>query len=371
MKVLFFQFIVILIYLINFSLTKYINETSFNEEINFTKKLVSFKYWTKEQKEKLKDINFSNDNVEISSLVPSADFNFYNQLSDNEKIIYDALYDNSVKSPPNFEFKVEITLSKDESIENILSRVNFMFSKENVEFWWYESFSCNIQIVNGVDVYITFYLSNENSNFYGIDVVELDNEIEEVKNTIMNKIEELGLTTPYAIMRYIHDYLVINNVYTLDEDMIHIRNIYGSLVENKCVCEGYAEAFQYLVRQYNINCIIANSLSHEWNFVEIDNKWYVVDVTFDDPSIIGQPETPSGSSDNLITDYFLTGTEHVNLMNQKYSDQSEHILIYGYDKVNTFSYPEIETSDYSPNEKELEELDILKNYLYSLKDCNF
>jgi len=82
----------------------------------------------------------------------------------------------------------------------------------------------------------------------------------------MENISKLGLNSTYSKLRYIHDYLVTRNVYTLDEGRRHIRNIYGILVEEKGVCASYAEAFQYIAQQYGIECIIAFSLTHEWNF---------------------------------------------------------------------------------------------------------
>jgi len=179
------------------------------------------------------------------------------------------------------------------------------------------------------------------------------------KSDIMDQIENLKLTTKYAILRYIHDYLITKIVYTLDENMIHIRTIYGALVESKCVCEGYAEAFQYLAQQYGINCIIARSSVHEWNFVEMDGKWYVVDVTYDDP-IIGNKIIPSGYNDNLQIDYFLTGTDHEIEYHSKYSNDPDHILVYsGYSEKVLVSYPDIEKEDYSPSELELQELELI------------
>jgi len=141
-------------------------------------------------------------------------------------------------------------------------------------------------IVDGPTTYyytlkVNFNVDNKNfSDYTNEHIFNLNKKIEEVKNKIMNNIESLGLQHNYTKLKYIHDYLVTSNVYILDENRRHIRNIYGALVEEVCVCEGYAEAFQYLAQHYNIHCIIARSADHEWNFVKMeDNKWYVVDVT--------------------------------------------------------------------------------------------
>ena len=62
---------------------------------------------------------------------------------------------------------------------------------------------------------------------------------------------------------------------------------YGIMVNKTGVCESYSEAFQTLCLQMGINAIpITGSTSgggHMWNAVELDDGWYMCDITFDDP----------------------------------------------------------------------------------------
>lgn len=69
------------------------------------------------------------------------------------------------------------------------------------------------------------------------------------------------------------------------------HNAYGALVEGYSVCEGYAEAFQYLLRRVGIQSFLIQGTgintqgqteAHEWNAVRIDGKFYHVDLTWDD-----------------------------------------------------------------------------------------
>lgn len=62
-------------------------------------------------------------------------------------------------------------------------------------------------------------------------------------------------------------------------------NAYGALVQNKAVCQGYAYAYKHLLDQVGIESQIVTSseLNHAWNLVKIDNNYYHVDVTWDDP----------------------------------------------------------------------------------------
>lgn len=100
-------------------------------------------------------------------------------------------------------------------------------------------------------------------------------------------------------VKAIHDYLVNNTDYditnynngTIPDRSYHIT---GLLQYNKSVCNGYMETFQLLMDMLKINSICISGTAnnsanrgyngHAWNLVEIDGKWYYIDVTWDDPS---------------------------------------------------------------------------------------
>ena len=76
---------------------------------------------------------------------------------------------------------------------------------------------------------------------------------------------------------------------TYDLSAPHPRDLYGALVEKRCVCVGFADAFQYLCSRLGIRTIgitgqATNSAgkteAHRWNAVLIGGQWYQVDVTF-------------------------------------------------------------------------------------------
>jgi len=60
---------------------------------------------------------------------------------------------------------------------------------------------------------------------------------------------------------------------------------YGAIVEGSAVCQGYTEAYEYLLKQVGIESVRCESdlLNHIWNILFIDGKSYHVDVTWDDP----------------------------------------------------------------------------------------
>lgn len=87
----------------------------------------------------------------------------------------------------------------------------------------------------------------------------------------------------------LHDRLA-EKVSYVDTDNAH--NSYGAIVEGEAVCEGYAEALQYLLRRAGIQSFIAIGSStnpatntaegHAWNYVKIDGLFYHVDLTWND-----------------------------------------------------------------------------------------
>ena len=96
-------------------------------------------------------------------------------------------------------------------------------------------------------------------------------------------------TTMYEVVKSIHDYICGINEYSSGGKNAY--NAFGSLMEGKSVCEGYAEAFKGLCDANGIPCVIVignavkktSTEGHMWNAVKMDDgKWYAVDVTWDD-----------------------------------------------------------------------------------------
>jgi len=349
---------------------KYIPNNKFkNKNFSFSSNYTAIKFMTGDEKNeqitKLKDI------IRFNTVVNTTNFSFYKQLDDYEKQFYDIIYLKSSQPLPELDIDVLITgITVDlqtyyDKMKSLLEKIFTVLAYENPELWWIGDI-----ILEGIagdepnSLIFTFHMISPESEFseYSREqIFEINKEIEKEKKNIMEKIKTIGLTTNYAILRYIHDYLVTKNVYTLDNSIKHIRTLYGGLVEGKCTCEGYAEAFQYLARQYNINCIISRSSSHEWNFVEMKGKWYILDASYDDP-VIEDMDISSGKNGNLQLDYFLTGTDHVSQVNYpKYSEDTAHTLVYtAYGSGRKLvTYPTIEKNDYIPSEEEKKELDLI------------
>ncbi len=92
-------------------------------------------------------------------------------------------------------------------------------------------------------------------------------------------------TDPYEIELQLHDILADRITYksttldTLD------YTAYGALVRGEAVCEGYARAMQLLLYEYGINSTLVTGFAgepHMWNLVSLSDKWYHLDLTWND-----------------------------------------------------------------------------------------
>lgn len=84
--------------------------------------------------------------------------------------------------------------------------------------------------------------------------------------------------------RLLHDRLAKSITYDLNEKYAHTA--YGALVNGRAVCDGYTQAFQYLLQRVGIQSFMVtgagNGGNHAWNIVRIDGRYYNVDLTWDD-----------------------------------------------------------------------------------------
>lgn len=148
----------------------------------------------------------------------------------------------------------------------------------------------------------------------------------------------------YDKILQVHDYLIDNIEYessSLDLEVSH--TLYGALINKRAVCDGYAKAFKYILDNVGISCveicgIAENSAgvteSHAWNDVLLDGNWYAVDVTWDDPIIIGGN---GRLTNDLKYSYFLKGSSTFYESHQ----EDGYIVSNG-----EFSYPTISTEAY-------------------------
>ena len=134
-----------------------------------------------------------------------------------------------------------------------------------------------------------------------------EKEIEKKNNRVDELYKEL-VTSDNARdnIKNVHDYIINNSKYDSnrsDNNIVEYRSdiAYGPLFDGYAICGGYTDLMQLFLEKMNLKNYRVSSNSHIWNAVEIDGKWYHIDLTWDDPVV-------SDGKDYLYEDYFLITT---------------------------------------------------------------
>ncbi len=295
-------------------------------------------------------------NVEYESAASTTHY-FYDQLEDVSKQIYDGLEANkdnmktgtyAIEFGNNF-YDVLSGSNGQEVLGDYYQSAVEAFTYDNPDIFYIDptKMYLNIQtITRGNDVSYNVYIANDNGVSYlaeGFtskeDVEQCQAQIEQVKNSILSRITG----DAYNKVGQIHNYLVDTINYDQSLSKANIYNLYGALVQKECVCEGYAKAFKYLLDEAGISCVIivgvatnsqGETENHAWNYVQLNNNWYAIDTTWDDPIVQGGGEATAEHKYR----YFLKGANTMNSTHRASGQFTEGGKV--------FSYPTISSTDF-------------------------
>lgn len=183
-----------------------------------------------------------------------------------------------------------------------------------------EDISNNEVILSNIKAFIHpfngFTRIETNFSSYGEVIIRMektytDEEIAalEVKvNDIISK-QKINSNDIRSIIKTYHDYIINNTRYDSARTQNQTINYksesaYGALIQGYALCEGYTDAMALFLHHYNIPNYKVVGKAHIWNAVYLDNKWYHLDLTWDDPI------TTSGR-DILRDTYFLITTKQL------------------------------------------------------------
>lgn len=151
--------------------------------------------------------------------------------------------------------------------------------------------------------------------YYTDDCEMYTKEEQELKTKAESVFETIDIDQPEAVVaKEIHDTLIQNVTYDqaaaeksdqLPLDLAYTA--YGSLVNGKAVCDGYALGYEYLCNLAHIESTVVfggvGSISnpnsqlqrktlagHVWNEAKLSGEWYEVDTTWDDFNAKGVPD---------------------------------------------------------------------------------
>lgn len=209
----------------------------------------------------------------------------YSFLNDVEKEVYRRLR----VAVLSYDRVIEVS---DINISN--SRKNEIvecFMADNPQYFWV---SGTYGLSGRGDIELSFSDGEveDNAGFGNADSLKIDARRKTFNQVVFDIVSSINPNaSEYEKELAIHDYITQTTKYDKKAEVNPFANgvmdsaydAYGVIVEKRGVCNGYADAFQYLCYMVGINSNVVFGNAHVWNTVQIEGKWYQVDVTWDDP----------------------------------------------------------------------------------------
>lgn len=205
--------------------------------------------------------------------------------------------------------KAEISIPYGKMTEAEIKTVYFATVNAHPEFFYVGNY-VSYSILNGYIVGISPEYDEKLSQ--PAVIADFNARVEEIlAETIESDMSQVEMALS------LHDYLVLHCAYDWyvangeDAPSYNVYTAYGALMEGNAVCQGYALAYNLLLNKVGIKTDYVTSTipgrgGHGWSLVKIEDTWYHVDVTWDDPMPFNTGHDLPGYCRH---DYFLVSTE--------------------------------------------------------------
>lgn len=273
---------------------------------------------------------------------------YYSQLDSYGKMIYDKLKQNKdqlITGTYVFNFGTNFnTLLHSEKGQDTLNTAFQSawnaFSYDECDLFYIDIKKMNLinetRSLGGITTYYISIGPGDNKNYLQ-DNFQTRESIEKaqkyINNIIQNIIKQTQNDDRVHKVKKVHDWLIDAIEYDASETNINKYNIYGAMHDRKAVCEGYARTFKYVMEKLQVPCVLiagtakssqGTTEAHAWNYVQIEEQWYAVDLTWDDPVITG-----NGSLTNTERyKFFLKGSEEFLKDHTPSGEISENSMIF-------------------------------------------
>ncbi|MDD2435077.1 MAG: hypothetical protein PHO63_02360 [Bacilli bacterium] len=148
-----------------------------------------------------------------------------------------------------------------------------------------------------------------NKLYNNSEIVDINTKIDNITKDIIK--EEMSITDK---IRAFHDYIIdyttydsqrayeIKNNIANKDNLSHKTN--GLLNKKLAICGGYTDTMAIFLNQLKIPNIKISTSDHIWNLVYLDNIWYHLDLTWDDPVL-------TSNQNIIIHEFFLITTKEL------------------------------------------------------------
>lgn len=307
--------------------------------------------------------NLENLYENIITTQENVDYYYYDQLDEYAKIIYKGFEDNkeNMKSGTytiDFENQFNELLNSDGGEEKL--NIAFQsawnaYTYDNMDLFYIdvEKLILTINTTTALSIH-NVKISNGENNSYLKQEFQTNinlNEKLELLNKIKSQIKsQLQGYNDYVKVKEVHNWLIKAIEYDTNETTIEPYSIYGALTQGKAVCEGYARSFKYIMDELEIPCVLVSGTatnsngiteSHAWNYVLLNGDWYAIDVTWDDPIIIGEGTV----SEDTNYKYFLKGSNTFLVTHKPDGYLSQNSIEFKFPTLNNNDYEILEVTN--------------------------
>lgn len=286
---------------------------------------------------------------------------YYKQLNPEAQMIYNA-FENNREQMKSGTYLIELgdefskVLEKNggqEMLNDSYQSAVEAYVYDNPEIFYLDTTHLYLNVETTVrGNYTTYrvYIDNGKQPSYLTETFDSADEVNQTIEELESAREQIlsnATGDDYEDIRMVHDYLVDHIEYETTLSKPEIFSIYGALINQEAVCEGYAKTFQYLVEGLDIPCLLISGRApnpdgelenHAWNYVKLDGRWYAVDVTWDDP-VVDDTLTAGLTKWTYQTRYFLKGEESFSKDHTPDGQLTKDGM--------AFVYPELSQEDYS------------------------
>ncbi len=214
--------------------------------------------------------------VTPGSPLSAGDYYWRSTLTAGEKTVYDAV------AAASRQYQTTVSLPQSYPASRVGEILTCFFLDHPENFWWGTSYTLygTESAVRSVQLTLAYPVTQ---------IETMQKQLDSVVSRVLSGLP--ADSSDWEAQLYFHDWLCEQVTYGTGRNGDHAAyTLYGALCDRVAVCEGYAEAFQYLCQAVGIPCmgLTGTAVSdgvpakHKWNGVSVGGAWYFTDVTWDD-----------------------------------------------------------------------------------------